>query len=302
MRKVGVLVAAVVIVLGVAVFAFLNAVDASGKPASTHVAATVKVPTSTKTYSMTVAGVERSYEVIEPTGGLPKSAPIIVTLSGLGASVASEVSRDQMLPYATADEAELVYPVAIQTSWNAIGCCGYASSHNVDDLAFIKALVAQVDPGKQRSIYVLGFSNGARLAYRIACTDPGLFDAYAMVKGAPLPGCTVTAPLTLIELASVDDPEIPYQPGDKGLPDEALPITTLMAQLHATEKCPASSVVTQDEDMTLTSWSGCADGTRLAFAVWPTGAHLFPRPPVTKLGASPVIWSFLTRTPLAPLP
>jgi hypothetical protein len=30
--------------------------------------------------------------------------------------------------------------------------------------------------------------------------------------------------------------------------------------------------------------------------------HLFPRPPVTKLGASPVIWSFLTRTPLAPLP
>jgi polyhydroxybutyrate depolymerase len=295
MRKAGVLVAAVVVVLGIAGFAFLR-----GAPTSTRVVAAVKVPTSTKTYSMTVGGVERSYEVIAPVKELPKSAPIIVTLSGLGASVASEVARDEMTPYATAGEAELVYPVAVQLSWNAIGCCGYASIHNVDDLAFIKALVAQVDPGNQRSIYVLGFSNGARLAYRIACTDPGLFDGYAMVKGVPLPGCTVTAPVTLIELASVDDPEIPYKPGDHGL--ESLPVTTLMAQLHTANRCPVESAVLHDQDMKLTSWGGCADGTRLGFAVWPTGKHLFPRPPVTKLGASPVIWSFFTKTPLAPLP
>jgi polyhydroxybutyrate depolymerase len=300
MRKAGVLVAAVIVVLGVAGFAFMHSTDADGKPASTHAAAAVKVRLSTKTYSMTVAGVKRSYEVIAPASGLPRSAPIIVTLSGLGASVASEASRDQMVPYAAAGEAELVYPVAVQTSWNAIGCCGYASIHNVDDLAFITALVATVDPGKQRSIYVLGFSNGARLAYRIACTNPGLFDAYAMAKGEPLPGCTVTAPVTLIELASVDDPEIPYRPGDHGL--TSLPVTTLMAQLHTADRCPKASLVTHDEDMKLTSWSGCADYTRLGFAVWPTGHHLFPRPPITKLGASPVIWSFLTRTPLAPLP
>jgi polyhydroxybutyrate depolymerase len=300
MRKIADRVVAVIVVLGIAGFTFMHSASASGKPARTHVAAAITVPTSTKTYSMTVAGVKRSYVVIAPVQGLPRSAPIIVTLSGLGASVAEEASRDQMIPYATAGEAELVYPVAVQTSWNAIGCCGYASAHNVNDLAFIEALVPTVDPGKQRSIYVLGFSNGARLAYRIACTDPGLFDAYAMVKGVPLSGCAVTAPVTLIELASVDDQEIPYRPGDHGL--EPLPVTTLMARLHAADRCPAASLVTHDEDMKLTSWSGCADYTRLGFAVWPTGHHLFPRPPVTKLGASPVIWSFLTRTPLAPLP
>jgi polyhydroxybutyrate depolymerase len=300
MGKIADLVVAVIVMLGIAGFAFMHSVDASGKPARTHVAAAITVPTSTKTYSMTVAGVKRSYVVIAPSQGLPRSAPIIVTLSGLGASVAEEASRDQMIPYATAGEAELVYPVAVQTSWNAIGCCGYASAHNVNDLAFIEALVPKVDPGKQRSIYVLGFSNGARLAYRIACTDPGLFDAYAMVKGVPLAGCAVTAPVTLIELASVDDQEIPYRPGDHGL--EPLPVTTLMARLHAADRCPAASLVTHDEDMKLTSWSGCADYTRLGFAVWPTGKHLFPRPPITELGASPVIWSFLTRTPLAPLP
>ena len=300
MRKFVGLFVAVAVVLAIAGFTFMHAVHAGGKPESTRLAANIKVPTSTKTYSMTVTGVKRSYQVIAPVKRLPSSAPIIVTLSGLGASVASEEDRDQMLPYVTAGEAELVYPVAVQMSWNAIGCCGYASIHNVDDLAFIKALVAKVDPGKRRSIYVLGFSNGARLAYRIACTDPGLFDAYAMVKGVPLPDCTVTAPVTLIELASVDDPEIPYQPGDHGL--VSLPVTTLMFQLHAADRCPKASLVTHDEDVKLTSWSGCADYTRLELAAWPTGMHLFPRPPVTKLGASPVIWSFFTRTPLAPLP
>jgi polyhydroxybutyrate depolymerase len=300
MRKIADVVAAAIVVLGIGGLAFPHSGDASGKPASARVAAAITIPTSTKTYSMTVAGVKRSYEVIAPAKGLPKSAPIIVTLSGLGASVADEASRDQMIPYAAAGEAELVYPVAVQMSWNAIGCCGYASTSNVNDLAFIEALVAKVDPGKNRDIYVLGFSNGARLAYRIACTEPGLFDGYAMVKGAPLPGCMVTAPVTLIELASVDDQEIPYQPGDKGL--EPLPVTTLMARLHTADRCPKASLVTHDEDMKLTTWAGCADYTRLGLAVWPAGKHLFPRPPVTELGAAPVIWSFFTRTPLAPLP
>jgi polyhydroxybutyrate depolymerase len=157
-----------------------------------------------------------------------------------------------------------------------------------------------VDPGKQRSIDLVGYSNGARLAYRVACTDPGLFDGYAAVKGVPLPGCAVTRPVTLIQLASVDDPEIPYQPGDKGL--EPLPVTTLMARLHSAEKCPAKPAVTRSGTMTLTTWSGCGDGTRLGFAAWTGGVHSFPRPPASQPAAAQVIWSFFTQTALAPGP
>jgi polyhydroxybutyrate depolymerase len=302
MKRVVGLVVAVVVVLGIAGFVTLRAVGASGQPPAktTHVASTVKVATSAKTYSMLAAGLKRSYVVIAPDKTLPTSAPIIVFLSGIYATVPGEVDRDDLTPYVVSDQAELVYPVGFDESWNAITCCGEAAAKDVNDVAFIEELVAKIDPGHARPVYLVGFSNGARLAYRIACTDPGLFDAYAMVKGVPLSGCAVTAPVTLIELASVDDQEIPYQPGDHGL--EPLPVTTLMARLHAADRCPAASLVTHDEDMKLTSWSGCADYTRLGFAVWPTGHHLFPRPPVTKLGASPVIWSFLTRTPLAPLP
>ena len=59
-----------------------------------------------------------------------------------------------------------------------------------------------------------------------------------MVKGGPTPGCDLRKPVTIIQLASVNDPEVPYQPGDHGSV-ESLPMTTLVAELRTTDKCPA---------------------------------------------------------------
>ena len=186
---------------------------ARASPASTKI---VKVATSTRTYSLTAGGLKRSYEVIAPVSGLPKSAPVIVMLSGARRHRRrGDQPGTRLVPYASSDQAEIVYPVAVQESWNAVDCCGYAHTHNVDDLAFLKALVPAVDPGHARPVYVVGYSNGARLAYRVACTDPGLFDAYAAVKGLPTPGCLPSKPVTIAQLASLDDPEVTYKPGGK---------------------------------------------------------------------------------------
>jgi polyhydroxybutyrate depolymerase len=301
-RVVGVVVA-VVVVLGVAGFAYLHSASASGEPAKPKaVTADVKVGISTKTYSMTAAGMKRSYEVFAPDAPLPASAPIIVFLSGIYASVSSEVNRDDLIPYVTSDQAELVYPVAYDESWNAITCCGAAFTHNVNDVAFIEALVKKIDPRHARPIDLIGYSNGARLGYRLVCDDPDLFDEYAMVKGEPTANCIMRKPVTVLQLASENDPEVPYKPGDHGSV-ESLPMTTLVYDLHEQQSCPAKSTVTHSGSMTLTTWSACADGTRLGFAVWPDGEHLYPRPPVVGApAASQVIWSFFTKTPIAPLP
>jgi polyhydroxybutyrate depolymerase len=308
MRKVAGLVVAVVVVLGIAGCGFLHAVGASATPSgpgnvsSTAGTKVVKVATSTRTYSLTAGGLKRSYEVIAPVSGLPKAAPVIVMLSGVGATVSSEITRDRLVPYASSDQAEIVYPVAVRQSWNSVDCCGYARAHNVDDLAFMKALVPAVDPGHARPVYVVGYSNGARLAYRVACTDPGLFDAYAAVKGGPSPGCLPSKPVTIAHLASLDDPEAAYSPGGKTSSSGQIPVTTLVAKLRETDQCPAQPDVTKSGSMTLDTWSGCAAGTRLAFATWTDGVHSFPRPPASVPAAAQVIWSFFTNTPLAPLP
>lgn len=302
MRKVAWLAAAVV-VLGIAVFAFPHG-GPSGAPAGRSSASSAKVVTvqaSSKTYSITVAGRSRSYEVIAPDSGLPKSAPVIVMLSGYGAPVPSEIARDQFVPYASAGKAEIVYPVPVQKSWNAVDCCGYAHAHHVDDMAFLEALVPAVDPGHARPVYVVGYSNGARLAYRVACTDPGLFDAYAAVKGGPNPSCMVREPVTIMQLASLDDPEAAYNPPARSSKDP-IPVTTLVTRLQETDQCPANRVVTHSGNMTLATWSGCAGGTRLALATWTDGLHSFPRPPFSVPSAAQVIWAFFTSTPLAALP
>ena len=312
-RKVAGLTVAVVVVLGIAAFAWARATAnrasaspapaaaASAKATAAAKATSVTATTSTRTYSLTAGGLKRGYEVIAPVAALPKSAPVIVMLSGINSTVADEVSRDRLVDYAAADKAEVVYPVAFDESWNAIGCCGKAAAEKVNDLAFLKALVAKVNPKHARPIYVVGYSNGTRMAYRVVCDDPTLFDGYAMVKGLPTAGCAIRKPVNIVQMASVDDPEVPYKPGDKGSTTQ-VPVTTLAARLHAADGCPATRAVTHSGTVTLTTWSGCADGTRLALAVWAGGVHSFPRPPASVPAAAQVLWSFFTKTPLAPLP
>jgi polyhydroxybutyrate depolymerase len=309
-RKTAGLFAAFLVLLGLMSFACSRAAGASERsPAPAAAAGKARAAarvtsgaesTSTKTYLLKVGDRTRKYEVISPVKPLPKSAPIIVTLSGLYATLGVEVARDDLVPYASAGEAELAYPVAVHESWNAVGCCSYAGAHNVNDLAFLKALVVKLDPKRARRIYLVGYSNGARLAYRVACTTPGLFNAYAMVKGVPLDNCVVKKPASIVQLAALDDPEVPYAHG--GASSYEVPVLTEVKRLRTTDKCPAEKAVTHSKQLIYLTWSGCADGTRLALAAWKTGRHLFPSPPVNVPAGAQVIWAFFTKSPIRALP
>jgi polyhydroxybutyrate depolymerase len=294
MRRIAGLVAAFLVIFGAASLAGISAGHAA-------------VPSTRATmYRVKVAGLVRSYEVITQAtdAPLPASTPIIVMLSGINASLSLETSRDDLIPYAAAGLAELVYPVAFEESWNALGgCCGAAATRKVNDIAFLKAVVAKVDPRRARPIYLIGYSNGGRMAYRIACSNPGLFDSYAMVKGGPTRDCVLNTPVTIAQLAAVNDTEVPFQPGMKGR--EPTAATTLISELRVLDRCSTRFSVTHPGDLKLTTWpawTGCASGKRLAFAVYATGGHSFPRPPLSNPAAAQVIWSFFTNTPLAPLP
>lgn len=181
-------------------------------------------------------------------------------------------------------------------SWNAGGCCGEAATEKIDDVGFLKALVAQVDPGHRRPIDVVGYSNGGRLAYRIACSAPGLFDATAVVKAMPEPGCVVTRPLTILQIASTNDTAVPYQPGDRGRETPAA--TTEVARLHAADGCTLPPTAATRGSMRLVTWSDCKNGTRLGFAVYRGGGHSFPQPTRSTPDGASVIWAFFTKTSL----
>jgi polyhydroxybutyrate depolymerase len=268
--------------------------------AATNIIHALERQTYTATYSMQSGGLNRTYKVIAPVATLPKSAPIIVVLSGIAASFDQEVQRDRFVPFVSKGRAELVYPDGIGKSWNAIGCCGRAGGENVDDIGFLTALVARVDPGHQHPIYLVGYSNGGRMAYRMACSSPGLFDGTAVVKAMPMPGCVVTRPMTLLQIDALDDPDVAIAPGDPGR--ETPPASVEIGLVRDVDGCAQHSVASPYPAMTATMWNTCTSGNRVGFAVWNVGGHNFPPPKGMTPGASSVIWAFFTSTAIAPLP
>ncbi|HEY1625473.1 MAG TPA: acyltransferase family protein [Streptosporangiaceae bacterium] len=247
-------------------------------------------------YSTRFDGQARTWTQLTPVGGLSASAPVIVVLSGINATPAAEIQRDDMTSYVQAGQAELVYPAGYLKSWNAGGCCGKAAKAGINDTGFLQALAATVDPGHKHPLDLVGYSNGGRLAYRIACTDPRLFGEIAVVKAMPQPGCVVSQPVTILQIDSMDDTAVPYQPGDKGR--ESPPATVEIARLESTDHCPATTTVQVRGSMRLTTWNGCADGSRLGFAAYTSGKHSFPQPSGATPSAAAVIWAFFSKTVL----
>jgi polyhydroxybutyrate depolymerase len=288
MRRFLLLATAFVVTLGLAAFAGTNIINA------------IERPTSTVTDSMQVGNVTRSWMAITPAATLPKSAPIIVVLSGLAATPSQEINRDRLLPYVDADKAELIYPIAIRESWNVGACCGAAAKLKVDDVSFLERLVPVVDPGHARPIYFVGYSNGGRMVYQLECTDPGLFDAMAIMKADPMPGCVVSHPQNVLVVSALDDPWVPFKAGEKG--KESPAATVQVALLQTNLGCPSKAATSTHGDVTLTSWSSCTGGKRLAWAVYTIGGHNFPPPTAHSPSGSQVIWSFFANTAIAPLP
>ena len=274
------------------------AILGGGAFAGVHLIGAVGRQSTTTTYSMKVGSVTRQYEVVAPTATLSKSAPIVVVLGGADSTTSNEISRDEFVPGVNEDKDELVYPVEIDKSWNAIGCCDGAAKANVNDVGFIEALVPKIDPGHTRAVYVVGYSNGGRLAYRLACTDPALFDGTVALKADPMPGCVVTQPMNVLVFSSLDDKYVPYKPGEKGL--ETPSATVQIARLQTDLKCSGKTAA-KYAAMTLSTWS-CAHRKTLEWALYQTGGHNFPPPKGDTAGANQLIWSWITNTPLAPAP
>ena len=250
-------------------------------------AVAIHFPVTQTMETLDVNGVARQYLLITASGTGPATLPILLVLHGIDAPVDGEVTRDAFMQFVQLGAAELVYPVGIGESWNAGGCCGQAAALGVDDESFLEDLVATVDPGHGQPIDLVGYSNGGRLAYTMACDDPSLVDGYAIVKAVPLNSCDSQAPVTLLQIAGTADWEVPYQPGDAGT--EWPPVTQQIALLQQSNGCDATSSTTKTGTLTLQVWTSCEQGTRLTLATYAGDDHDWPPGNPTTPSAASVI-------------
>ncbi len=258
------------------------------------------VGASVTDHTVEVGGVARTWRAFVPTTATPGARlPMVVVLAGRGEGSWTAVRTTGFLPQARQGHAVLVYPDGIGRSWNAgNGCCGTAAKRNVPDVAFVAAVVSQaasqlpVDPDQ---IFLVGYSNGGKLAYAVACDDPGHYAGIATYGAVPLSPCPSAPPVPVLLAAGVRDAILPFT-GARTSHPPTMAVRTAAAGFAARDGCPGPTTTTRTAAATISTWTGCTKGVRLV--VYPFAGHGWPP---TMAG---LMWSFLTdpamRSPAGP--
>jgi polyhydroxybutyrate depolymerase len=136
-----------------------------------------------------VGASERSFTLNLPPTYYDSRArvPLVIALHGGGGSGAQFEATSGLTQKADAAQVAVVYPdgtaraVGLRT-WNGGGCCGHAVAADIDDVEFMRQLIAHLTANyriNRKRVYVAGHSNGGILAYRLACELPERIAAIA---------------------------------------------------------------------------------------------------------------------------
>lgn len=103
-------------------------------------------------------------------------------------------------------------------TWNAGNCCGYARDNNIDDVAYAKAVVADVETKfniDKQKIFATGMSNGGIMSHRLACEASDVFTAVAAVAGTDGMGasCVPTRPISVMHIHAKNDDHVLFGGG-----------------------------------------------------------------------------------------
>lgn len=221
-------------------------------------------------------GLDRMYLMIEPRS-LHHDVPVVVLMPG------RDMTPDGVLHISdladSVGPAVLVVPAGWDEFWNAGDCCGLAYQHDIDDVAFIQSVVKDVLAANRYAtaseVYAIGFSNGGRLAYHLACDLPGTFTAFMAVEAVPVEACSSMRPIDITIVAQQDDPLLTV---DAGRPPKTVggfvepTVAVTVGHMEQLDHCDGPSTVTRYGSAVEKTWA-CARDTSLHYVWYPGGAH-----------------------------
>jgi polyhydroxybutyrate depolymerase len=278
-------------------------------PAS--VAPTAVVPSGDAyVFTLQSGGLTRSYRLhVPPAATTGHPLPLVLNLHGatqngqlqeIQSGMDASSDRDGYLvayPDGTRIATKLdPDPVAkdAQYGFNAGACCGLPVTKHINDVAFLKAVIANVathTPVDTRRVYVTGMSNGGMMAYTMAAKASHSVAAISSVSGqVQLPTIHPTRAVPTMEFHSVDDPIAKWHGVKNKNPKLRFSVPGGIAQFVKADGCAAKphrgktivgAAGTENAGLTATlvTYSKChADST---VALWKlTGSgHVWPGSP-----------------------
>ncbi|MFZ5655947.1 MAG: alpha/beta hydrolase family esterase [Pseudomonadota bacterium] len=277
-------------------------------------------------YRLRHDGLDREYLVYVPAAYRPgRAMPLLFAFHGGGGHMQWQADDANYGLPSKAEEAGFIavfpngfsrFPGGRLATWNAGDCCGDARDRAVDDVGFVRRVHADVSRRltvDAARVYATGMSNGAMMAYRLACEAPDLFRAIAAVAGTEVTrGCAPAREVAVLHLHARDDSHVLFD-GGAGPdafrdPAKVTAFTSVPETVHrwvARNGCPAAPRRIVDRPgVACDLHSPCRGGARVQLCVTDTGGHSWPgggavrgKLPSNALSANDAMWSFFEALP-----
>ncbi|MEZ5372355.1 MAG: hypothetical protein R2704_06395 [Microthrixaceae bacterium] len=268
------------------------------------------LPTGTTTQTLTVQGTQRTYRLTMPAAARQAPAGSVTLVIGLhgglgsGSQFASatkfpELANEQGFVFAAPDGLSL--PSALGSSirtWNAGRCCGPAQRDRVDDVGSIASLIVELRSRTPSigKVAIVGHSNGAMLAWRVACEAPALASVYVPVAGSfeGTQGCATASGTSLLAIHGDADENHPI---DGGVGPKSLAgvdfrsMDSSLSTWRTARGCSGSGTTRTSGALRSTTWSCSKATTR--YTIIADAPHPWPATPATAMDATEVAWDFI---------
>jgi polyhydroxybutyrate depolymerase len=200
-------------------------------------------------------------------------------------------------------------------TWNAGKCCGYAKAHKVDDVGFVKRLIDTVKSEHNidsNAVFITGMSNGAMMAYRLACELSDTVAAIAPVSGSlDIEHCRPEHPVSVIIFHGLKDKRIRFEGGKPHKQADwhervDLSVDEAAAFWVTHNECDASPETTETDTLLVRRFSrGKANSEVVLYALkeqghaWPGGTkgRAAGDEPSREISATDLMWDFFLEHP-----
>lgn len=256
----------------------------------------------------------RPYDLKVPTGyDKAKPTPLVILLHGYTASGAMQEAYFKLAPVADAKTFLYATPDGTKNAagnrfWNATDACCNFDGSPVDDVAYVNAIIDDVEKKynvDDKRVFLVGHSNGAFMAHRLACDSAPRIAAIAALAGDvwdDATKCNPASPVAVLQIHGTADTVIAYN-GGKNPPLAVFPSATTSVATWAHKNGCATAptagaaldleAVLLGNETTVAEYTGCKPGGAALLWTIQGGSHV----PALQPSFATTVYAFLAAHP-----
>lgn len=229
--------------------------------------------------SIKVGNTTRNFLVHVPSSGLPDNPALVIDMHGVFSTPAEQQSRSGFDKVADREKFIAVFPEGINKAWETSG------NRDVDFMStLIDTFVERYNVDRKR-VYACGFSNGAMMSYKLACTATDKFAAIGVMSGYLTSG-SPSGPISVCHVHGASD-DLFSSSGVAGW----------LSTFVKANGCPESATTTELPTSTKQYWGSCEDGNEIVYYAIKGWSHAYPNASNGNFSPADTFWAFFSKHP-----